>query len=153
VAGKRVLDVAAGSGLVAIAAAVAGAARVTANDIDPYALSAIALNASANRVTVAVNGDDLLCGDCGDADVVLAGDVFYETRMAARMLAFIDRVAARPALVLVGDPGRDHLPRHRLRVVASYPVTSVSAPQDALVTRVDVLQPIAGRDCPPKASA
>jgi predicted nicotinamide N-methyase len=142
VAGKRVLDVASGSGLGAIAAAVAGAKTVTANDIDPYALAAIALNASANGVTVAVNGDDLLTGDCDDADVILAGDVFYEPEMTGRMVAFIDRVVARAALVLVGDPGRDHLPQHRLQVIASYPVMAVSAPQDAQITRVHVLQPV-----------
>jgi predicted nicotinamide N-methyase len=141
VAGKRVLDVASGSGLAAIAAAVAGAAAVTANDIDPYALAAIALNASASGVRVAVNGDDLLSGDGGDADVVLAGDVFYNREMAGLMLAFIERVAARGAIILVGDPGREHLPRHQLRVVASYPAMTGGAAQDAQVTGVHVLAP------------
>jgi predicted nicotinamide N-methyase len=142
VAGRRVLDVASGSGLVAIAAAVAGAASVTANDVDPYALAAIALNAHVNDVSVAVTGGDLLAGDGGDAEVVLAGDVFYNPELAGRMLAFVERVAARGALVLVGDPGRAHLPRHRLRVVAGYPITSIGAPQDALLTRTHVLQPV-----------
>lgn len=85
-AGLRVLDVASGSGLVAIAAAVAGAAAVTANDIDPHALAAIALNAHANDVAVDVSGGDLLDGDGDDAEVVLAGDVFYSQSMAERML-------------------------------------------------------------------
>src|SRR5690349_2617717 len=77
VAGRRVLDIASGSGLVAIAAALAGASAVTANEIDPYALAAIALNARANGVTVSTQSGDVLDGDGGDADVVLAGDVFY----------------------------------------------------------------------------
>jgi predicted nicotinamide N-methyase len=142
VAGRRVLDVASGSGLVAIAAAHAGAASVTANDTDPYALVAIALNAAASDVAVAVNGDDLLDGDGGDAEVVLAGDVFYDAAMAERMLAFVERAAARGALVLVGDPEREHLPRHRLRTIASYPSVPASAPQDAQVTHTHVLRPM-----------
>lgn len=141
VAGRRVLDVASGSGLAAIAAAIAGAASVTANDTDPYALAAIPLNASASGVAVAVNGDDLLSGDGGDADVVLAGDVFYDSEMAGQVLAFIERATARDAVVLVGDPGREHLPRHRLRVVATYPAVRGSAAQDAQVTEAHVLQP------------
>jgi predicted nicotinamide N-methyase len=146
VAGRRVLDVASGSGLAAIAAAVAGATAVTANDIDPYALAAIALNASASGVAVAVNGDDLLAGDGGDPDVVLAGDVFYNSEMAGLMLAFIKRAAARGAVVLVGDPGREHLPRHQLSVVATYPAVTGGAAQDAQVTEVHVLRPRTSRD-------
>lgn len=142
VAGRRVLDVASGSGLVAIAAAVAGAAAVTANDIDPYALAAIALNARANAVDVDVCPGDLLAGDGGDAEVVLAGDVFYSAELARRMLRFVERVADRGAQVLVGDPGRNHLPGHRLQIVADYPVTTVGAPEDAQLTRVHVLQPV-----------
>jgi predicted nicotinamide N-methyase len=145
VAGRRVLDVASGSGVAAIAAAVAGAAAVTANDIDPYALAAIALNASASGVAVTVNGDNLLAGDGGGPDVVLAGDVFYDSEMAGLMLAFIERAAARGAVVLVGDPGRGHLPRHRLRVVATYPALRGSAGQDAQVTEVHVLRPTTSR--------
>ena len=144
VAGRHVLDIASGSGLVAIAAALAGASSVTANDIDPFSLAAIELNARANDVAVAVVEGDLLDGDGGTADVVLAGDVFYDSEMADRMLGFIERVTARGALVLVGDPGRDHLPSHRLHVVAGYSVTTAGAPQDAQFTRVEVLQPTRG---------
>jgi predicted nicotinamide N-methyase len=141
VAGRSVLDIASGSGLVAIAAAIAGAAAVAGNDIDPYALAAIALNARANRVEVDVRAGDLLAGDGGDADVVLAGDVFYGAEMATRMTRFLQRVAGRGARVLVGDPGREHLPRHWLEVLAGYPVSALGAPQDAQITRVQVLQP------------
>jgi predicted nicotinamide N-methyase len=95
VAGLRVLGVASGSGLAGIAAAVAGAAAVTANDIDPHALAAIVLNAHANDVAVDVRRGDLLDGDGDDAEVVLAGDVFYSQSMAERMLPFLRRAASR----------------------------------------------------------
>lgn len=146
VAGRRVLDLASGSGLVAVAAAVAGAATVTANDIDPYALAAIALNARANGVVVDVRGGDLLARDGGDAEVILAGDVFYGAELGARMLRFLQRAAARGAQILVGDPGRSHLPERWLEVVASYPVSMPGAPEDAQLTRVQVLRPIGGDD-------
>ncbi|WP_239075424.1 class I SAM-dependent methyltransferase [Planosporangium flavigriseum] len=142
VAGRRVLDVASGSGLIAIAAAMAGAAAVTANEIDPYALAAIALNARANGVAVEVRRGDLLDGDGDDAEVVLAGDVFYSESMSERMLGFLERAAARGARVLVGDPGRPHLPHGRLKVVSSYQVSRVGAIEDAEITRADVLTPV-----------
>src|SRR5256885_1027395 len=94
VAGRRVLDLAAGSGLVAVAAARAGAARVVANEIDGYAVAAIALNAQANAVPVEVLGGDLLDGDPPDVDVVLAGDVFYSRDFARRVLTFLDKARA-----------------------------------------------------------
>jgi len=133
-----VLDVASGSGLVAIAAAVAGAAAVTANDIDPHALAAIALNAHANDVAVDVSGGDLLDGDGDDAEVVLAGDVFYSQSMAERMLPFLHRAAARGARALVGDPGRAYLPHDSLEVVAAYQVSMLGAPEDAQISQVYV---------------
>jgi predicted nicotinamide N-methyase len=141
VAGRRVLDVASGSGLVAIAAGLAGASAVTANDIDPYALAAIALNARVNGVAVSPCPDDLLDGDGGDADVVLAGDVFYSEAMATRMWPFLDRAAARGAQVLIGEPGRGHLPADRLRTVASYPAAPADAPVEPQISRISVLQP------------
>ncbi len=142
VAGQRVLDVASGSGLVGIAAAMSGAAAVTANDIDPYAMAAIAMNATVNGVAVAPCSDDLLGGDGDDADVVLAGDAFYNPALAARMQAFLHRVAARGARVLIGDPDRGHLPRPRLETVASYRVGHLGTPEDAQITQVAVLQPV-----------
>jgi predicted nicotinamide N-methyase len=141
VAGKRVLDVASGSGLIAIAAGLAGAAAVTANDIDPYALAAITLNANANDMTVATCPGDLLDGDGGDADVVLAGDVFYNQAIAKRMWPFLRRAAARGAHVLVGDPGRGHLPRKRMTSVASYPVPTVGDSPEPYISQMTVLQP------------
>jgi predicted nicotinamide N-methyase len=142
VAGRRVLDLASGSGLVAIAAALAGAATVTANDIDPYALAATTLNAEANGVTVVRSHGDLLEGDGGDAELVLAGDVFYSRPMVAQVLPFLQRVVARGARVLVGDPGRAFLPRHRLRLVASYEVPGVGSLEDAEIQRANVFEPL-----------
>ncbi len=141
VAGRRVLDVASGSGLVAIAAARAGATQVTANDIDPYALAAVTMNARANDVTIGVRAGDLLDGSGEDAEVVLAGDVFYSPELAGPMLAFLERAAARGARVLVGDPGRDHATRHGLEAVTEYHVPTPCTPEDAMVTSVQVLRP------------
>jgi predicted nicotinamide N-methyase len=122
VTGKSVLDLASGSGMVAIAAAKAGAARITAADIDPYAAEAIALNAALNGVTVGVETRDLL--DRGPAGwaVVTAGDVCYEEPMASRMLTLLRRIAARGRLALLGDPGRAYLPREGLIELARYTV-------------------------------
>jgi predicted nicotinamide N-methyase len=146
VAGRRVLDVASGSGLVAIAAAMAGAKTVAANDIDPHALAAIAMNSRVNGVTVDPVSGDILAGDGGDAEVILAGDVLYGRNLAIRMLRFFERATARGAHVLIGDPGRGHHSLGQLQVLASYPVTATDAPQDALITQVHVLQPRSSPD-------
>ncbi|TQM78090.1 putative nicotinamide N-methyase [Saccharothrix saharensis] len=119
VAGRRVLDLASGSGLVAVAAARAGG-LVTANDIDPVAATAIALNARANDVTVTITTADLLDTE-PDTDVLLAGDVFYDRDMAARVEPFLHAAHRRGTLVLVGDPHRSFMPRGWTRVDA-YPV-------------------------------
>jgi predicted nicotinamide N-methyase len=140
VAGRRVLDIASGSGLVAIAAALAGASTVTANEIDPYALAAITLNARANGVMLSTQSGDVLDGDGGDADVVLAGDVFYSEAIARRMWPFLHRAAARGARVLVGDPGRGHLPRDRMTIVASYPAPAAGASTEPQISQMNVLQ-------------
>ncbi|MCX5066238.1 50S ribosomal protein L11 methyltransferase [Micromonospora lupini] len=140
-AGRRVLDLAAGSGLVAIAAALAGAADVVANDIDPYAVAAITVNARANRVAVDASGEDLLDSARVDADLVVAGDVFYSRTMAERMLPFLQRAVASGAEVLVGDPGRGHLPADGLRVLADYPVPTTEPSVDSSLRRVQVLRP------------
>ena len=123
VGGKTVLDLGSGSGLVGIAAMKAGASAVTVADIDEFALTAAALNAVQNNVTIKAVATDLL--DCaGDArwDVILAGDIFYERDTAARAFDFLRRNAEHGAAVLIGDPGRSYLPRDKLRKVASYSV-------------------------------
>lgn len=121
VSGRRVLDLGAGSGLVGIAAALSGAAHVSAADTDPYAMVAIACNAAANGVTVAPLLADLTAGPPPDADLILAGDVFYDGGLAARMTAFLDRCLAANLPALIGDPCRAPLPRSRLQKLAEYP--------------------------------
>jgi predicted nicotinamide N-methyase len=139
VAGKRVLDFACGSGVVAIAAAKAGAARTEACDIDAFAIAAVHLNASANEVRIdacrvdAVDTDD-------DWDVVLAGDICYERDMAARTMAWLERLHARRATVLVGDPGRAYLPRDKLVPVATYRVPVTRSLEDAEIKTAHVWQ-------------
>ncbi len=122
VAGKSVLDFAAGTGVVAIAAMKAGAARVQACDIDRFALAAITLNAEANGVSVKAVSADLVGRDLPGIDVVLAGDVCYEKPMAERVTAWLRGIAATGTLVLLGDPGRAYVPTSGLERVASYTV-------------------------------
>ena len=117
VRGKRVLDFASGSGLVAIAAMKAGAAEAAACDIDAFAVAAIALNAGANGVAVAPVREDLV-GQDGGWDAVLAGDICYERDLAARVTGWLMSLSARGATVLIGDPGRSYLPRESLENLA-----------------------------------
>ncbi|MBX3530476.1 MAG: methyltransferase [Rhizobiaceae bacterium] len=126
VAGRRVLDLGAGSGLVGIAAARVGAA-VTAAETDPAGVAAIALNAQANGVRIEVVPHDLLDAPLLPVDLVLAGDVFYAPGVALRMLAFLDRSNAAGIDVLVGDPGRTDLPVARLRRIAAFTVADVAS--------------------------
>jgi predicted nicotinamide N-methyase len=125
VGGRSVLDLGAGSGLTAIAAAKAGAASVLAADIDPYALVAIALNAEANGVVVQTTGADLLAAAPSAYDTVLVGDMFYERPLAERALAFIEAARNAGADILVGDPRRSYFPRDKFKQIAEYnvPVT------------------------------
>jgi predicted nicotinamide N-methyase len=120
VAGRSVLDLGAGSGIVAIAAAKAGAAQVRAADVDGYAVAAAMLNAAANRVAIIPQHDDLTAQAPPPVDVVLVGDLFYEQNLARRVMAFLDRCLAAKITVLIGDPGRARLPRRRLRLLAEY---------------------------------
>jgi predicted nicotinamide N-methyase len=131
VAGRNVLDIAAGSGLVGLAASVAGAATVVANEIDPYAIAAIRLNAEANGRAIRTYQGNLVGSDSDvRADVVLAGDVFYNRDMAAAMLAFFQAARARGADVLVGDPGRAYVPFDDLDVVTTFYVPVIRDLED-----------------------
>ncbi|MET7747717.1 50S ribosomal protein L11 methyltransferase [Micromonospora sp. NPDC005367] len=141
VAGCRVLDVASGSGLVAIAAAIAGAADVTANDIDPYSIAAINANAHANDVELTLSSTDLLDSNVDGVDVVLAGDALYHPSVAARMLPFLARVATEGTRVLVGDPDRGHLAHDWMERLATYEVPVSGAPEDAQLQLTSVLEP------------
>jgi predicted nicotinamide N-methyase len=120
VAGRSVLDFGAGSGLVAIAAAKAGAASVLAAEIDHFAAAAIAANAALNRVAIAVTTTDVLDAVGPRWEVVTAGDVCYERPMADRVTGWLRGLAARGALVLLGDPGRAYLPSEGLVELARY---------------------------------
>jgi len=148
VAGRRVLDVASGSGLVAIAAARAGAAAVVASEVDRLAAAAIDLNAAANGVTLAGVIGDVFDADGPDADVVLAGDVFYERPMAERVARFLERARSRGATVLVGDPGRAYLPRGGLEPIATYDVPGTGPLEDADVTPTTVWRAVAAKAIP-----
>ena len=120
VRGRRVLDLGCGSGLVAIAAAKAGAASVLATDIDPYAVVATQVNAAANGVAVEAVCGDLTEGPVPEVDLILAGDVFYDPEPAARVTPFLTRCRAAGIEVLVGDPRRAPLPMARLRGMVEY---------------------------------
>jgi predicted nicotinamide N-methyase len=141
IAGRNVIDIGAGSGIGAIAAAKAGACDVRAADIDAIAVTAIALNAAANDVTVAATTDDWLIGDPPPADVVLVGDLFYERELAEKVMAFVRAAAARGSLVLVGDPRRNYFPTADFTPVAHYEVPVTRELEDAEIKRAAVWQP------------
>ncbi len=141
VSGKRVLDLASGSGLVAIAAARAGAAPVIAVDIDAFTEAAISLNTEANDVYVEIIVRDLLddlAPPTPRYDMILVGDLFYERDTAARALAFLERHAAIGTLVLIGDPGRAYLPKDRLTWLAEYSVPVTRDLEDHDIKRTAV---------------
>jgi predicted nicotinamide N-methyase len=149
VAGRSVLDIASGSGLVAIAAAKAGAAQVMASDIDPLALAVIKINAEANAVVITPSDHDLLSGGVSDHDgagpasggfagLVLAADAFYERDLARRILRFLRGARAGGADVLAADPDRAFLPRGHLTAVMSYDVPVIREIEDSDVKHVTV---------------
>ncbi|WP_292444098.1 methyltransferase [Mesorhizobium sp.] len=137
VRGKRVLDFASGSGLVAIAAAKAGAAEVTAADIDPFCTTVIALNTKANEVEARFLGANCIGTDAG-WEVILAGDVFYDKPLADQLIPWFAALKARGADILVGDPGRSYLPKTGLEPLAVYEVPVTRALEDAEVKRTTV---------------
>ncbi|MEU8235167.1 50S ribosomal protein L11 methyltransferase [Actinoplanes sp. NPDC048967] len=137
VRGRSVLDVASGSGVAAIAAARAGASRVTALDVDPLAVAAAARNASANDVAVETRALDIADSDV-PADVILAGDVFYTRTVADRMATRLRRAGREGTRVLVGDPGRGYFPERLFTRVAEYvvPVPAALEETESLLTGV-----------------
>jgi predicted nicotinamide N-methyase len=134
---RRVLDFASGSGLVAIAAMKAGAAEVTACDIDPFAIAAIGVNAHANGVAVTPLATDIVGQDQG-WDTVLAGDICYEHDLAARVIEWLLALSNRGATVLIGDPGRSYLPKDRLESLAVYEVPVTRTLEDSDIKKSSV---------------
>jgi predicted nicotinamide N-methyase len=144
VAGRRVFDLASGSGLCAIAALLAGASGATAADIDPYAAAAIELNARANGRRVTVVRRDVLDEDVPDCDVILAGDCWYEGRLAERVLPWLQRASAQGIDVLAGDPGRRFLPVDDLVELATFDVQTTTEIEDMAQkqARVYAIRPV-----------
>jgi predicted nicotinamide N-methyase len=138
VAGKRVIDFASGSGLVAIAALKAGAASVLAADIDVYCGAALALNAAANGVRAEFTDRDLLDAPPPLAEVILAGDICYEKPLAERVMAWLAQGRAAGATVLIGDPGRSYFPRQGLVKLAEYQVATTREIEDMEVKKTAV---------------
>ena len=137
VRGRRVLDFASGSGLVAIAAMKAGAREVVACDVDAFAVAAIGLNAAANGVTIRTVRADLV-GRTGRWDTVLAGDICYERDLARRVTEWLSALSREGATVLIGDPGRSYLPTGQLERLALYEVPVTRALEDAEIKRSSV---------------
>jgi predicted nicotinamide N-methyase len=140
VRGRRVLDFATGSGLVAIAAARAGAAQVTAVDVDPFCAAAVALNATLNGVEIAFRAGDPLGEPLRGIDVVLAGDVFYERKLAERSLAWFRGLAAAGVRVLAADAARAYAPRDGFVELASFDVPTSPEIEDGPVRSATVLE-------------
>ena len=139
VAGQRVLDLGAGSGVQAVAAMLAGAASVLAADIDTLALAACRLNAEINGVAVETTAENLLAAPPSPAfDVIFVGDLFYERTLADLVSAFIDRAAQQGARILIGDPQRNYFPKGRFTQMAEYrvPVTRELEDAEIKLTRV-----------------
>jgi len=138
VRGKRVLDLAAGSGLVGVAAMKAGAAYVQCADIDPFCEAAVRLNAEANNVALDFTDQDLLEDAPPAFDVICAGDVFYERPMAERVIAWLDQARNQGSTVLIGDPRRSYFPTGRLVQLAEYAVPTTRELEDQAVKRSGV---------------
>ena len=136
---RSVLSIGAGCGLEAVAAARAGARRVVANDIDVAALAAAEENAALNGVTIETEATDLLTGDAlPPADLILAGDVFYEKSLSETLERMLRRAAAAGAVVRIGDPDRNYAPTTRLRPLAEYRVPVPMALEDVSERRARV---------------
>jgi predicted nicotinamide N-methyase len=139
VKGHRVLDFASGSGLVAIAAAKAGAAHVTASEIDAFAAEAIVINAALNGVAdqISVSVANMIGTDEG-WDTVLAGDICYQRDIAERVTTWLQLLSRRGAQVLIGDPGRSYLPQDMLQEIITYQVPTTRALEDMVIKKSSV---------------
>jgi predicted nicotinamide N-methyase len=144
VLGKRVLDFASGSGIVAIAASKSGAKCVDAADIDPFAAEAIRINAERNRADVTVIDEDLVGGARSNWDVILAGDICYEQPLAGQVEGWLRQQAARGVDVYIGDPGRSYLPKDRMEKLVSYAVKTTRELEDAEIRNTSVWRILPG---------
>ena len=133
--GKRVVDLATGSGLVGIAAALTGAKSVLAADIDPFCEAAVQVNAKANKVSLDFTDVNLLDSPPPQVELICAGDVFYDRDMAAAVLDWLKAARANGTRVLVGDPGRNHFPKSGLTFLAEYTVPTTRELEDNEVKR------------------
>lgn len=131
VRGRRVLDFGAGSGIVGIAAAQAGAFDVTASEIDPLCAAAIRLNAEANDLYIDVALEDLIGDMSPEHEVVLVGDVCYDAEIAQRLIPWLEALDAAGRTVLIGDPGRFYLPKLGLERIASYHAPTTALMEDS----------------------
>jgi len=138
VKGRRVLDIACGSGLVGIAARLAGAQSVLCNDIDPYAEAAVALNAQLNSAELAFSGENLLASPVPDVDIILAGDICYEKPMTDAMLTYFRRAAPHKIEVYIGDPHRTYFPKTGLTRLADYDILTNADIEEAAVKPASV---------------
>jgi predicted nicotinamide N-methyase len=138
VSGKRVIDLASGSGLVGIAAMKVGAAHVLAGDIDHFAVEATTINAALNDVALTPTADDLLLAPSAKTDVILVGDLFYEKHLAEKVFTWLSATKAEGAQVLIGDPGRSYLPKEKLSKLAEYNVPVTRDLEDAEIKRTAV---------------
>lgn len=135
--GREVLDVASGSGLVAIAAMKAGANSAIAVDIDAFAAHAAEINAALNNVALTTSDADPV-GQPTPCDLILVGDLFYDRDLAPRVLAWLEAMQREGKQVLIGDPGRTYLPKDKLEQIASYDIPVTRALEDADVKRAAV---------------
>ncbi|HEX7109746.1 MAG TPA: methyltransferase [Aestuariivirga sp.] len=135
---RKVLDLATGSGLIAIAAARAGSTSIIAADIDEFATTAAEMNAELNQVSLDIKLEDLLHQQPPATDVILVGDLFYEKSLAARCLAWLRKAQEQGAQILIGDPGRSYLPQEQLEKLAEYIVPVTRDLEDAEIKRTAV---------------
>lgn len=134
-AGKRIVDLGAGSGLCAIAAVLAGASDVLAADVDPFSFHAVSLNSELNGVQIRATSEDLLLASPPKLDLLLIGDLFYEKELSNSVLKWSAEVTAKGAMVLVGDPKRSFFPVERFEPVAEYSVPVTRALEDSEIKR------------------
>lgn len=144
VRGKNVLDFGAGSGLIGVAAAKAGAKTVLSADIDNFAVEAIKINATSNGVEVEATAEDLVDVENRGWEVILVGDMCYERPLAERIEAWLRRLAAEGVTVLIGDPGRTYLPKTGLEKLISYAVMTTRELEDTDVRNTSVWRVLPG---------